>query len=124
MRDLKVATIHTYYVMAGNTPVLVQNCNPADIAARYGGEAVEGGFQFRTHRTARQAASEMVGDTGSATRTIGASEFRGGPFWMRNSNRTIGRESADGTRGYRDGILESLIGRQWGPMSMLRLTST
>jgi hypothetical protein len=26
MRDLTVATIHTYYVVAGNTPVLVHNC--------------------------------------------------------------------------------------------------
>jgi hypothetical protein len=27
MRDLTVAEIHTYYVVAGNTPVLVHNCN-------------------------------------------------------------------------------------------------
>jgi len=26
MRDLTVATVHTYYVVAGNTPVLVHNC--------------------------------------------------------------------------------------------------
>jgi hypothetical protein len=26
MHDLTVATIHTYYVLAGNTPVLVHNC--------------------------------------------------------------------------------------------------
>jgi hypothetical protein len=26
MRDLTIADIHTYYVMAGNTPVLVHNC--------------------------------------------------------------------------------------------------
>ncbi|WP_328414289.1 HINT domain-containing protein [Micromonospora sp. NBC_00389] len=28
MRDLTVADIHTYYVIAGNTPVLVHNCDP------------------------------------------------------------------------------------------------
>jgi hypothetical protein len=27
MRDLTVATVHTYYVIAGNTPVLVHNCS-------------------------------------------------------------------------------------------------
>ncbi|MEW2427782.1 hypothetical protein AB0877_07205 [Micromonospora sp. NPDC047644] len=26
MRDLTVANIHTYYVLAGNAPVLVHNC--------------------------------------------------------------------------------------------------
>jgi hypothetical protein len=28
MRDLTVDDIHTYYVVAGNTPVLVHNCTP------------------------------------------------------------------------------------------------
>ncbi|MCZ7439198.1 polymorphic toxin-type HINT domain-containing protein [Micromonospora sp. WMMC241] len=28
MRDLTVSVIHTYYVLAGNTPVLVHNCGP------------------------------------------------------------------------------------------------
>ncbi|GAA2707818.1 LamG-like jellyroll fold domain-containing protein [Micromonospora olivasterospora] len=32
MRDLTVADIHTYYVVAGNTPVLVHNCNLANYA--------------------------------------------------------------------------------------------
>jgi hypothetical protein len=59
----------------------------------------------------------MVGDMGSATRAIRASEFRGGPFWMRNSNRKIGRESADGTSGYRDDFLghEFPDGKTMGP---------
>jgi RHS repeat-associated protein len=35
MRDLTVADIHTYYVLAGNTPVLVHNCNvPAGFAGK------------------------------------------------------------------------------------------
>ena len=29
MRDLTVSNIHTYYVMAGDSPVLVHNCNSA-----------------------------------------------------------------------------------------------
>ena len=29
MRDLTVADVHTYYVLAGNTPVLVHNCESA-----------------------------------------------------------------------------------------------
>ncbi|UWZ34801.1 hypothetical protein Drose_26920 [Dactylosporangium roseum] len=31
MRDLTVSNIHTYYVVAGNTPVLVHNCDPVSI---------------------------------------------------------------------------------------------
>jgi hypothetical protein len=96
MADLTVDATHTYYVIAGDVPVLVHNCDPAQIAARHGGEATEQGFQFPTRRAARQAASEMVGDMGSATRAIRANEFRGGPYWMRNSNMKIGRESLDG----------------------------
>ncbi len=30
MRDLTVADVHTYYVIAGTTPVLVHNCNTID----------------------------------------------------------------------------------------------
>ena len=107
MHNLTVTTTHTYYVITGNTPVLVQNsnCDPAAIAARHGGEVVDGGFVFPSHRAARQAASEMVGDMGPATRAIRADEFRGGPYWMRSSKTKIGRESADGTRGYRDDFL-------------------
>ncbi|GIH07104.1 hypothetical protein Rhe02_51710 [Rhizocola hellebori] len=31
MRDLTVATVHTYYVIAGDTPVLVHNCGEIDV---------------------------------------------------------------------------------------------
>ncbi|MFC0526925.1 polymorphic toxin-type HINT domain-containing protein [Phytohabitans kaempferiae] len=31
MRDLTVDTIHTYHVLAGNTPVLVHNCGEAEV---------------------------------------------------------------------------------------------
>jgi hypothetical protein len=37
MRDLTVADTHTYYVLAGKTPVLVHNnnCDLADVAATH-----------------------------------------------------------------------------------------
>jgi RHS repeat-associated protein len=50
VHNLTIGTLHTYYVMAGNTPVLVHNCDPAAIAARNGGEAVDAGFQFGNRR--------------------------------------------------------------------------
>jgi RHS repeat-associated protein len=31
MHDLTIATVHTYYVIAGNTPVLVHNCGYAEV---------------------------------------------------------------------------------------------
>lgn len=52
----------------------------------------------------------MAGDMGSDTRAIRASEFRGGPFWMRDSDRVIGRESADGAVGWRDDFLGHKFG--------------
>jgi Pretoxin HINT domain len=37
MYNLSVATDHTYYVIAGNTPILVHNCyNPANLGQTYG----------------------------------------------------------------------------------------
>jgi hypothetical protein len=38
-------------------------------------------------------------------RPIRLSEFEGGPWWTRNSNRVIGRQSADGMVGWRDDFL-------------------
>jgi hypothetical protein len=35
MRDLTVADVHTYYVLAGTTPVLVHNCNGATLNLTY-----------------------------------------------------------------------------------------
>ena len=77
----------------------------ASILGRNGGTAVEGGFQFGTRRAARQAASEFAGDLGSGVQAIRAFEFQGGPYWMRNSNRVIGRQNFDFSRGWRDDFL-------------------
>jgi hypothetical protein len=37
MRDLTVADLHRYYVLAGTTPVLVHNCGPDDVVHVYRG---------------------------------------------------------------------------------------
>jgi hypothetical protein len=65
-------------------------------------EGVEGGFRFASRRAARQAASEMAGDLGSAAEAITAKEFENGPKWMLRSNRVIGRTNSAGTRYWRD----------------------
>ncbi|MFI6823944.1 polymorphic toxin-type HINT domain-containing protein [Micromonospora sp. NPDC050187] len=49
MRDLTVANVHTYYVLAGNTPVLVHNCTPgADKPGVPGGVENLGDVQMAT----------------------------------------------------------------------------
>ena len=75
------------------------------VISRYGGELVEGGVRFSSRRVARQAASEIAGDMGSAARAIRASEFRGAPHGWRASERVIGRRSANGRVLWRDDVL-------------------
>lgn len=84
---------------------------------RHGGQAVENDYMFPTRRAARQAASEISGDLGSATEAIRASDFPGGPRWMENSDQVIGRSSADGLTGWRDDFLSHTFrdGMQLGP---------
>lgn len=60
---------------------------------------------FPNRRTARQAASEMVGNLGSDVVAIRAREYRGGPFWMKDSDKVIGRRTADKQLGWRDDFL-------------------
>jgi len=73
--------------------------------ARNGGKLAEGGAAFPSRRAARQAASEIAGDMGSAAKAVRASDYRGAPWTWRNSQRVIGRESADGTVYWRDDSL-------------------
>ncbi|MDQ1698161.1 MAG: hypothetical protein QOG34_24, partial [Frankiaceae bacterium] len=104
--NLTVDGIHTYY--AGTTPVLVHNSCADRVASaveRHGGVEAEGGYSFATRQAARQAASEIAGDLGSNPLAIRASEFRGGPWWMRASDRVIGRSTARGNIGWRDDFL-------------------
>jgi hypothetical protein len=42
MHDLTVATIHTYYVLAGNIPVVVHNCGGEDFTDLYHGTSADG----------------------------------------------------------------------------------
>ncbi|MEV0431357.1 ricin-type beta-trefoil lectin domain protein [Micromonospora sp. NPDC050495] len=51
MRDLTVADIHTYYVMAGDSPVLVHNCNSARLGnnLRANGEPRPVGVDAQAH---------------------------------------------------------------------------
>lgn len=77
------------------------------VVARNGGEIVEGGAQFATRRQARQAASEMAGNLGSDVQAIRMREFKQAnvPWGLKDSNKVIGRQSADGLSGWRDDFL-------------------
>jgi RHS repeat-associated protein len=117
---------HTYVrnPQAEIDPLGLQGCNVAQVAARHGGQPVDQGYKFPTRRAARQAASEIAGDLGSRPRAIRASDFRGGPYWMKGSSMVIGRESFDGSSGWRDDFLGHTFGdgvtmgphvNIWGP---------
>jgi len=105
-------SFHTYFVGDESWSFSIWAHNACTIeqaraaVARHGGvEIGEGRFLFSTRRAARQAASEIAGDLGPGARPIRLSEFEGGPWWTRNSNRVIGRQSADGMVGWRDDFL-------------------
>jgi RHS repeat-associated protein len=109
--NLRVKDLHTYFVGSEDWGFSVWAHNaytPAQarsIAGRYGGAEIgPGRFVFPTRRAARQAASHLAGNLGPGAQAIRNREFRGGqPAWRwRNSNRIMGRKSADGTAGWRD----------------------
>ncbi|MBA2227128.1 hypothetical protein H0921_13275 [thermophilic bacterium 2918] len=107
--NCRVAEFHTYFVGDAAWGFSVWAHNACTIeqaraaAARHGGvEIGEGRFLFPTRRAARQAASEIAGDLGPRAQRISQQEFHGLPRRLSNSNRTIGRWSADGSRGWRD----------------------
>ncbi|UPZ28860.1 RHS repeat-associated core domain-containing protein [Streptomyces sp. LRE541] len=94
------------------------------VAEKFGGIQVAQGYKFPNRRTARQAASEMVGNLGSEAQAIRARDFNGGPNWMKTSDRVIGRESKDHGAGWRDDFLGHDFGKGdvvpphvnvWGP---------
>jgi hypothetical protein len=126
--NLRVEKDHTYFV--GGTgwgfSVWAHNaCSQAGAAAaaaRHGGLQIAAlNFKFTTRRDALMAASEIAGNLGPGARPIRLSEFRGGPWWTKSSKRVIGRQSADGTVGWRDDFLgHSRLGagshvNVWGP---------
>jgi hypothetical protein len=63
MRDLTIADIHTYYVLAGNTPVLVHNTGPCAPAI----QATAKGNGNSTRRIARSV-GDSVDEVNSSTR--------------------------------------------------------
>lgn len=103
--DITVAGLHTFYILIGEHEVLVHNCRISDAALRHGGQLVEGGYKFASRRAARQAASEAVGNLGSSRQVIRALDYRGGPYWMKDSLKRIGVRSADGKSLWRDDFL-------------------
>ena len=70
------------------------------VVARNGGALIEGGATFATRRGARQVASEFAGYLGLEFEAIRMKELIqvDVPFGPKNSNRVIGRRSADGLR--------------------------
>ncbi len=110
--NLRVAEHHTYFVGSHEWGFSIWAHNACNLAAaqnaanRYGAvDLGNGWFRYPSRRLAQQAASEIADDLGPAARAIRASEFRGGPYWMRNSRRVIGRQSADGLLGWRNDFL-------------------
>ncbi len=117
-----VEEYHTYFVGGEDWGFSVWAHNACDItgarsaAQRNGGRELAGDrFAFPTREAARQAASELAGNLGPGTQAIRLSEFRGGPWWTKNSNRVIGRQSADGSAGWRDDFLGHHSGFEAGP---------
>lgn len=77
------------------------------MVTRNGGQIVEGGAQFANRRSARQAASEMAGNLWSDVQAIRMKDFKQAnvPWTLKDSNRVIGRQSSDGSIGWRDDFL-------------------
>ncbi|MEV6798806.1 RHS repeat-associated core domain-containing protein [Micromonospora rifamycinica] len=68
MRDLSVSNIHTYYVVAGNTPVLVHNCGGSLTVHKWAAEEPGGVPHFSAEVVADSGATrhtELLGGTGT-----------------------------------------------------------
>jgi hypothetical protein len=103
-------TEHVYRV--GSLGTLVHNSCPveraANAAGRFGGKQLSNPnhFHFPNRNAARRAASEIAGNLGADPRKIRlGSDYRGVPPHLRNSKRVLGKESADGSAGWRDDFL-------------------
>ncbi|WP_425284195.1 RHS repeat-associated core domain-containing protein [Methylobacterium indicum] len=88
-------------------PQVLACCTPRydEVAKKYGGTRVEGGYKFSTQRQAMQAASEMTGDLGSNPVTTRRQDFRGGPWSWQDNPGVIGRQSQDNLVGWRNDSL-------------------
>ncbi|MDG4808711.1 polymorphic toxin-type HINT domain-containing protein [Micromonospora sp. WMMD1120] len=88
MRDLTVANIHTYYVLAGTTPVLVHNC-PSGVG---GDEAAEATVRMRHYTNSRGAAGIMESGVIKASdqNKVFMVPARGKPMSPRDAEDTLG----------------------------------
>lgn len=70
VHNLTVANTHTYYVIAGRTPVLVHNCNLADIAADHRANA-NGGLGVKADKNIAVARVQVDGSNDMMIATSG-----------------------------------------------------
>jgi Pretoxin HINT domain len=122
----RIAEYHTYFVSATACAPSVwahNACNVDSVAARHRGRRIgDDQYQFPNRASAVRAASEISGNLGARTRAIRLSDpnYRGVPARLRRSDRVIGRESMDGSRGWRNDMFgHRFDGRPhfnaWGP---------
>ncbi|MER5702788.1 hypothetical protein ABT023_12705 [Micromonospora sp. NPDC002296] len=92
MRDLTVANVHTYYVIAGNTPVLVHNCGDALFDNKFPDDVV------RPARTIEN--SEILSQSGAMGYVVTADAARCRPTHKHaSSHRPSSRRTGSRRRG-------------------------
>lgn len=116
--NFEVEGYHTFFV--GEEGVWVHNgapeCDPNsrsigqgkrsvdEIAKKHDGEPTDGGYKFPSKKKAKKAASEISGDLGSEVKKVRRKDYKDkrNTYKDKESNRVIGKESADKKAGYRD----------------------
>jgi RHS repeat-associated protein len=101
MRDLTVATTHTYYVLAGDKPALVHNCGGGDVEgdARVVTNPATGreDSSWSNYDKAMNHVSEKVGDLGENVLLI----YDYDPITRQGTGTLIGMQTVDKQRGWR-----------------------
>lgn len=95
--DLTIGTLHTYYVLAGSTPVLVHNCGNARFSVDSAGTVTDTGVsQVQMNRTVGNAvADDLASQMEGAQREVGIS--------MPNGTRRVTDIEAPDTAGGMEG---------------------
>jgi len=90
MRDLTVADVHTYYVMAGNTPVLVHNCG-GEVSGSAAGQKLANQLRLES------ANSLFTADGGLTSQAINESRLiiRGSDLGNRQLRAHLTRDGSD-----------------------------
>jgi hypothetical protein len=83
--NLSVANHHTYYVLAGNTPVLVHNCGGGPINTN--AEGIDHALQ-RHFSTGEQSAGKSLFDDSEMPHQL-AAQAEGTPFAFRQNNGRV-----------------------------------